>query len=186
MIEQFDFSRLIPSTVLKPFDCDDIDLREFLLNDAVNYAKELLAVTYILEDTERTIGYFSLLNDSIRQGDSTKNRIKKVFKLISHNKRGHNSHPAVKVGRLAVSTMYRSRGIGTELMDFVKGYFIDNNKTGCRFITVDANNNQKTIKFYKDNGFDFLTTGDENEDSRLMFFDLIHLFNRSAASNPPD
>jgi GNAT superfamily N-acetyltransferase len=68
---------------------------------------------------------------------------------------------------------YQSQGIGTEIMDYIKGYFLDNNKTGCRFIIVDALNNPRTIKFYKNNGFDFLTTEDINDESRLMFFDLI-------------
>ncbi len=56
-------------------------------------------------------------------------------------------------------------------MDFIKFYFIDKNKTGCRFIIVDAY--QEAIKFYQDNGFDFLTLDDEEKDTRLMYFDLM-------------
>jgi len=58
-------------------------------------------------------------------------------------------------------------------MDYVKGYFLDNNKTGCRFITVDAENNSRTTKYYLENGFDYLTEADKDEERRLMFFDLI-------------
>jgi len=114
-----------------------------------------------------------VLNDSIRQGDTTKSKLKKILRAIPHEKRGYKSHPAVKVGRLAVNSQYQRKGIGSELMDYIKGYFLDNNKTGCRFITVDAVNNPRTVNFYLRNGFDFLTSKDEGEDNRLMFFDLI-------------
>ena len=60
-------------------------------------------------------------------------------------------------------------------MDYIKGYFIDNNKTGCKFITIDANNSPDVIGFYKKNGFDFLTYTDETEKSRIMYFDLYPL-----------
>ncbi|VAW70858.1 hypothetical protein MNBD_GAMMA10-395, partial [hydrothermal vent metagenome] len=47
------------------------------------------------------------------------------------------------------------------------------NKTGCRFIVVDAYNKPEVIRFYKRNGFDFLHNGDKKEDTRIMIFDLI-------------
>lgn len=58
-------------------------------------------------------------------------------------------------------------------MDFIKAFFALKNKTGCRFITVDAYNYPATINFYKKNGFDFLTSQDEKEDTRSMYFDLM-------------
>ncbi len=175
MIEQYNFLRLNLSTPLKPFDCDHKDLNEFLFKDAKDHFKELLAVTYVLEDENETIAYFSVLNDTIREKDTTKSRYrKKILGLIPYSLRiRYKSYPAVKVGRFAVSKRYQSQGVGSELMDYIKGYFLDKNKTGCRFITVDALNNQRTINFYVENGFDFLTGEDKDDESRLMFFDLI-------------
>jgi ribosomal protein S18 acetylase RimI-like enzyme len=80
--------------------------------------------------------------------------------------------PAVKIGRLGVHTKYQKSGIGTQLLDTIKFLFIDNNKTGCRYITVDAYNNEKTIPFYRKNGFNFLTESDSGDTTRLMYFDL--------------
>ena len=40
--------RLTQDYTLKPFNCGDQDLNEFLLYNAKPYLKELLAVTYIL------------------------------------------------------------------------------------------------------------------------------------------
>lgn len=55
-------------------------------------------------------------------------------------------------------------------MDFIKDYFIDNNKTGCRFITVDAYLN--AISFYEKNDFVPLLPNDNDEHTRLFYFDL--------------
>jgi len=75
----------------------------------------------------------------------------------------------------------------------IKAWFIDPlNKTGCRYVVVDAVNNPKVLQFYKDNGFDFIFSSDEEEmqymskavnvqdgsvfrETRLMIFDLIQL-----------
>ena len=58
-------------------------------------------------------------------------------------------------------------------MDFIKAFFTIKNKTGCRFITVDAYNYPLTVNFYKKNGFEFLTSQDAKEDTRSMYFDLM-------------
>ena len=51
--------------------------------------------------------------------------------------------------------------------------FIDNNRTGCKFITVDAY--AQSLDFYVKNGFNFLTDQDIGKDTRLMYFDLSPL-----------
>jgi GNAT superfamily N-acetyltransferase len=164
--------RLTPSHDLKPFDCGNQDLNAFLFEDSKAHLQGLYAVTYIYETPEETIAYFSVLNDSIRQEDTSKNRFKKIVPFI---KRGYKSHPAVKVGRFAVSHSYRRKGIGSMLMDYIKGYFLDNNKTGCRFIIVDAYH--ESLGFYEKNGFDYLTTTDKGKEKRLMYYDLIQFLN---------
>ncbi|MDO5130582.1 MAG: hypothetical protein Q4D64_11765 [Prevotellaceae bacterium] len=59
------------------------------------------------------------------------------------------------------------------------------NKTGCRYLIVDAYNSEIPLAFYKKNGFDFIFSTEEQEKdyrkivsdeplrTRLMFFDLI-------------
>ena len=97
------------------------------------------------------------------------------------------NYPAVLIGRLGVSSEYRGKGfsIGSQILDFIKGWFRSfNNKTGCRFIVVDAYNNEKTLHFYNKNGFRMLyrteqeersflgLKDDESLETRFMFFDL--------------
>ncbi len=80
---------------------------------------------------------------------------------------------AVKIGRLATKNIYQGQGVGRDILDYLKYWFTNGNKTGCKFILVDAYNNGRTVKFYKENGFDFLTVNDEKDKTRLMYFDLI-------------
>ena len=81
--------------------------------------------------------------------------------------------PAVKVGRLGVASSRQKEGYGTQALDFLKLWFTRNNKTGCRFLLVDAYNTDKVLNFYGKNKFEFLTTEDKDTDTRLMYFDLI-------------
>jgi len=90
------------------------------------------------------------------------------------------------IGRLGVTTEFEGKGIGRELMDFIKSWFIDsNNKTGCRFLVVDSYNKEHPIRYYMKNGFKFIFGNEEEEKTyssivtnkslhtRLMSFDLI-------------
>lgn len=161
--------RLNPDIKQKSFVSLDSDLNDFLANDALNYSNQLLAVTYILETELDTVAFFSLLNDKIsikEQGRSWRERFNKKF---PHRKR-INNYPAVKIGRLAVSQNYANCGMGSQILEFIKALFTVNNRTGCRFITVDAY--RAALPFYEKNGFKYLTDNDKEEDTRLMYYDL--------------
>ena len=84
--------------------------------------------------------------------------------------------PAVKLGRFAIAEAHQGKGIGTEILDYIKMLFTRDNKTGCRFIIVDAANNERTLNFYKKNGFEFLPPSPEKKNKErtcLMYFDLL-------------
>jgi hypothetical protein len=67
----------------------------------------------------------------------------------------------------------KGHSIGTYLLKFIKTYFTSDNKTGCRFITVDAY--AAAIPFYLNNGFVPLNDEDIDEPTRLLYFDLNDL-----------
>ncbi len=164
--------RLDRDTKLKPFDCNDPDLNDFFHNDALNHSNELLTVTYLFEGRKETIAFISLLNDKISREETGRGKLRTLAKGIPHPKRTYRSFPAVKIGRMGVNIRYQRKGMGTEILDAVKASFTTANKTGCRFVTVDAYNNPCTIGFYQKNGFNFLTEKDHKDDTRLMYFDL--------------
>ena len=166
--------RLTPETEIKPFDCDDTDLNGFLFDDAKNYGTSLLAVTYLLQDEKNTIAYFAYQNDKISHtdigGGNTKAFAKRVGSFLPLEKGEFKSYPAVKIGRLAVSTDYKGKGHGKQIIQFTIRYFTEKNKTGCKFITVDAY--KKSLEFYEKMGFKYLSSADKNSDTRLMYYNL--------------
>jgi len=62
MFDNFRLIRLTPDHIIKPFDCGDSDLNEFLLLYSQIFSKELFAVTYIIENDLKTVAFFSVLN----------------------------------------------------------------------------------------------------------------------------
>lgn len=64
---KFTFRQIDADTQIKSFDCGDADLNDFLFSDAINYYTSMMALTYLLEDNEaeKTVAYYSLLNDKI-------------------------------------------------------------------------------------------------------------------------
>ena len=55
----------------------------------------------------------------------------------------------------------------------IKRFFTADNKTGCRFITVDAY--AAAIPFYLRNGFVPLNDEDATDPTRVLYFDLSDL-----------
>ena len=86
------------------------------------------------------------------------------------NEKRIRSYPAVKICRLGVIHSKRGLGIGSVLLDFIKSYFWVDNKTGCRFVTVDAYID--AVPFYEYNDFQHLKGHDEDLITRLLFYDL--------------
>jgi len=165
---------LEPDTELPPFDCGDTDLNGFLRDDAKRYQEELMAVTYLVKEGEEVAAFFSLSNDKLTciPDDTTAKRMwNRLQRRIPNNKR-RQSYPAVKIGRLGVCVNMQRHGLGQTIIDWLKILFLTDNRTGCRFITVDAYNNEKTVTFYERNDFKFLTDSDEGMDTRQMYFDL--------------
>ena len=179
---------------LEAFDCGDDDLNEFFKEDAIAYSKSLLGKTYgFVHDNDETntiICMFTISNDSLKVDSLPNNRKKKLTKKIPQAKQ-HKSYPAVLIGRLGVASEFSSRGIGRQLMQFIKAWFIDSsNKTGCRFLIVDAYNTEHPIQYYKKNEFQFLFSTEEQEKhsigmkedeklkTRVMYFDLFTLIGK--------
>ncbi len=175
----------------KPFHCGDDDLDEFFIQDAFLQSEELLCKNYCFvldEDPSTIVAAFTLSNDSIKKIPGS--RKKKVEKNIPREKL-YSSYPAVMIGRLGISSDFQGQHIGSDIISFIKAWFVDPlNKTGCRFLLVDSYNKENNLTFYQRNGFNYLFSTEEQErefrgikperplNSRLMYFDLIELVRR--------
>ena len=174
------------------FSCGDIDLDDFFRNDAEKYERQLLGKSYcfrLKSDRSIVVCAFTLSNSSIDARKLPNNRKRKLTENIPHEK-SLSSYPATLIGRLGVDKDFSGKGIGTELMDFIKKWMLDPvNKTTCRYLTVDAYNNEATLKFYEANGFKTLFSSDKQEkehiglpqdkdlNTRIMYFDLMLMNN---------
>lgn len=153
--DDYQIRRLQQEEKIKSFDCGDADLNDFIINEAHHYRNALIAVTYVYEHHKKgeIIGYFSLANDRVSITDfKDRTDFNRFRRHRFVNEKRIRSYPAVKVCRLGVSHM--------------------DNKTGCRFITVDAYPN--AIPFYGHNDFHPLRNDDEPLDmpTQLLFYDL--------------
>lgn len=174
--QDFSIRKLGMGERVKSFSCGDEDLDDFIINDAPLYREALLAVTYIIERNEdkAVVGYFSLANDRIAIKDFPSNNEFNRFRRHRFvNEKRLTNYPSVKLCRFALGESIRGYRIGSMLLDFMKRYFVSDNKTGCRFMTVDAYST--AIPFYEKNGFLFLNGADVDKSTRLMFYDLINL-----------
>ena len=174
------------------FSCDDKDLDEFFAKDSLLYQQKLLGKTYLFclkEDPSTIITAFSLSNDSIRITNSLKDEYKEQFlEEAELRDKTMKRFPSVLIGRFANDSHFEGKGYGSAVMDFIKIVFRINNRTGCRFLIVDAYNNHRTLHFYEKNGFKYLIEDEESEakyvgvsknklplNTRLMYFDLLDI-----------
>ena len=177
----------------EPFSCGNPDLDDFFFQDSFDYASSLFGKTYCFYITRGSsieiICAFTVSNASIFTNRLPNARKKKIGGEIPFVKRDL-IYPAVLIGRLGVNAKYQHGGerIGSYLLDFIKFWFTEpNNKTGCRYLVVDAYNTENPLTFYQKNGFKQLFSTEEQEkeyrniktseplSTRLMFFDLIRM-----------
>ena len=169
---------------------------DFFTEDAFLQSEELLCKNYcfsLVDDPTQLVAVFTLSNDSIKKIPGS--RKKKVEENIPREKI-YSSYPAVMIGRLGISQDFQSKHLGSDVLSFIKAWFVDPlNKTGCRFLLVDSYNKERNLKFYQNNEFKFLFSTEEQErefrclahdkplNSRLMYFDLIEL-KKKQTGNP--
>jgi GNAT superfamily N-acetyltransferase len=138
---------------------EDHDLDNFIHNDAESHLMNRMAVTYgfFVEGITEPLGFTTLQNDSIK---------------VQTPGYLYKSSPAVKVGRLGINNKIQGHGFGGELMFMIKEFMLTNNRTGCRYITLDAYNNSRVLNFYIKNGFKPLKEIQTTRRQVLMYFDL--------------
>jgi len=141
-------------------DDGDKDLDDFIRNDAERHRQDLMAVTYglfLVDYPGHPLAFATLQNDALK------------INLAGYP---YKSSPAVKIGRLGVSVEWQRGGIGTELLTMIKDFMLTDNRTGCKYITVDAYNKHGVLRFYQKNGFSLLKTPSIHRKQEPLYFDL--------------
>lgn len=153
------------------FSCGREDLDDYILNDAQTHDQKLLSKTYSfhLKDggaLSLAVGFVSLANDAIRLSNRKKQR-------LFPSSLQYRTYPAVKICRLGTRQEHQRQGIGSYILWALKCLFLTENRTGCRFVTVDAYNDPPTLTFYQRNDFEILTEEDAKSPTRALFCDLL-------------
>lgn len=136
---------------LTNFDCGDLDLNDFIKNEALKEQNKKLNITYLITINNEIIGYFSLLTDKIEIKYIKNEEIKK--NILSDLKNQYKTIPSVKIGRLAIDKKYAKQGIGTLILKNII-YSLDEiskKEIGFRLITVEGY--VEAYHFYTTNNF---------------------------------
>lgn len=164
--------------ILYSFDCGDSDLNEYFQKESLLNKLALVGQPYYLYDATVAkiipVALIDLCNDSVRKEGSKR---QPGYLQVANVEEGKQFAflPAVKITRFGVNKSFQRLNIGSHALNMVKTLFITTNRTGCRFITVDAYNKPEVKKIYKKNGFKFFYDKDKNKHTRSMFFDLKRL-----------
>jgi len=138
------------------FDCGNIDINNFLKNNALIDTQSFVSKTFVLKkkETNKIIGFYTLISSQLSKSEGS-------FIISREHK---YKVPAVLFGQLGVDKNFSGQGIGTNLLikaieDILKVCKI----IGFAAIVVDAAN-ENLIKFYEERGFKKLP----NKDRKLF------------------
>lgn len=160
---------------LSDFYCGVKELDDFFHKEVMLCSKYKYLIPYKCTLSNGLIvGAFTLANDvvSLEYEDKVEfpNLNNEYFDIFTRQ----TSYPAVNIGHLAVREEFQSKGIGALIVGFVQITFALSRLSGCQFITVDAINNAKTLKFYQDKmGFELQTLTDVAAHTRRMYLDIF-------------
>lgn len=160
------------------FDCGVEELNGYLQENALDDYNRRMSVTYVLLHDQRIIAYYSILTDRVdTKVDPIRRSVRDRLKRKMDYR--YTSMPAIKIGRLAVDKNYQNAEhcdihLGNLIVSALKFQYAINPKFGCRLLTVDALNCDKTLHFYEKNGFiRMIAEKIEDKDATIpMFFDL--------------
>ena len=168
------------------FDCGNADLNEFFNQDALAYKHQMLTRTYFFRHRSNSaiVGAFSFSASGIKTADLPGSRRKKVKEYVPREKT-LKSYPGILIGRLGVATEFNGKGVGSQLISFIKNFCIANFPDFVRFLLVEAYNEPSIIGFYQNNKFTEVFSSEEQEKdnyrqppsetlrTRYMFYDMI-------------
>ena len=140
----------VDERLLATFQCGKPHLDEFLTQHAASMHRARLSYTSVVmhqDLADQVVGYFTLANDGLRLNSSEQFDLGLSEVPLS-------VFPAVKLCRLAVSQQLQGEGVGRSILDLVLGEVLeDDSLSAARLLVVDADNEDRVIRFYERYGF---------------------------------
>jgi ribosomal protein S18 acetylase RimI-like enzyme len=177
--------------IISGFNCGNADLNDFFNRDALLYMSQMLSRTYFFrhKSSGNVVCAFSFSASSIKTADLPGSRRKKVKEFVPREK-SLKSYPGILIGRLGVSMEFSGQGVGSQLMDIIKGFCLIRFPDFVRYLLVDAYNEPAVIRFYQKSDFALVFSTEEQEketyrqmasenlQTRFMFYDMIQWRNK--------
>jgi N-acetylglutamate synthase-like GNAT family acetyltransferase len=136
-------------------------LNEFIHEEALQYQKENLGVTYLFFHRERIVGFVTL---AMSQIETRETAFRLPLKVTIKN------YPALLIGRLGTANDYRRRNVGKNIclwsVSTTKNL---SREVGCRLVVVMTNINK--VEFYSHCGFE-LVPKCEKKDKKWMYLQV--------------
>ncbi len=142
---------------LKSFSCGNNDLDNFLRKNALNNEKKGFGRTFLLEDMNEIVGFFTLCSASIKYQE---------FSDCDDVSLPRYPIPCIRIARLGVKKEKHRKGYGKALLKeaFLKILSVAD-IVGIRLIVIDAK--ESSTSFYEKFGFLKL------HDDKLSYFLLV-------------
>jgi GNAT superfamily N-acetyltransferase len=193
LIDDCEMVLLSEEQIISGFDCGNADLNDFFNRDALTYKRQMLSRTYFFRhnDSGAVVCAFSFSASSIKTSDLPGSRRKKVKEHVPREK-SLKSYPGILIGRLGVSTEFGGKGIGSQLLGFIKFFCLANFPNFVRYLLVDAYNEPAVVRFYQKSDFTLVFSTEEQEketyrqssaeplQTRYMFYDMIQWRNKNS------
>ncbi len=161
---------------MSAFSCGVKELDDFFrheVRECVN--NRYLSAYCVFTPSNEIVAAFTLMNDALMIGSEDEKqdffddlRLETESSIVDFFKQ-QSSYPAINIGHLGTLTASQSTGVGRSVIAFVATVFRHYKYAGCQFITVDALNNCRTVRFYQTNGFSFQTNRDMYSATRRMY-----------------
>lgn len=157
--------RLEHSHLVEQFDCGDSALNDYIRRYAwQNQVRYQVGVTHVaVDETQQdlVIGYHTLASS----------RISRDVLLAVSGRLPYQDVPAILLGRLAVDTRFRGRGLGEALLAHALGRALELRQyVGCRCVIVDAY--PEAARWYAKYGFVPIPGEPSDSPTQKMFLDL--------------
>ena len=177
--------------LITDFDCGNDDLNDFFNHEAIEYKHQMLSETHFFrhKNSGLIVCAFSFSASSIKTADLPGSRSKKIKELVPREK-SLKSYPGILIGRLGVAIKFSGQGVGSQLINFIRDFYLIQFPCLSRFLLVDAYNEPDIIGFYQKNKFTTVFSTEEQEKesykqppseslkTRYMFYDMIHWRNK--------
>lgn len=170
---KFEIKKLDIVDNINSFSCGDnewdVDIHDFLLDDALTQQKQGLNATWICLRDNQIVGYTTLVSSTLSLEYEEKPLLKKLFN-IGEIKR--DNIPCGLIAQFGVNRAYQRQGIGSSMLSFIRGAAIDS-KFGIKLLTLHVHSNNSAGKiFWESKGFQIFKPA-SGSTYKFMVYDLF-------------